>query len=671
MNPTAGTTDYKFLELVWPGKGGVTSVSQRTDGTWDLRADPPTSDRIHPLVGLYNYPPNAQPSRSIVIRGQRLQALTSLDRALGRFVRLAYLDLPRIGVDDARAGFQGDPGIAFSSWLSVVRAHMQAVEPLLRRDGVVVLHAGDNEAAYARLLGNEMFRGQHIGTVVWQRAYAPRNMPGMKDFTATHDCLIVFAKDKAAIPPVGLRRAPEGFSNPDGDPRGPWKAEHKGAKTRRENSDFNTYVPPYRWRIVDGKLPNGLWRLAPLTGVIWGVPEEIGRFPITVEASDSTGAATRHKYEIEILETGQQPKGPDLPWIFEEAKNGGKIKIVTKTLPTGVLGQNYMAGCLAEGGVPFKAEPKRPGSGRYWEFARDTLLEAYQNDAIYLGRDEPTSIPHPKQYAPPEGQLVVENQQTWWPGRTPVGSKTVAVAGYTEDATKHLKAMKELGLITTEASSAKPEHLLARLIDIFTEPDDAALEVLGSTGDLAAVALKRGRSFVCLSGASSRDDELCDGCTLPRLRAIVDGKDQRIEEQLSEIRMRPDAYIPYGGGGAFATAKIGEWIFERYRTEELTNLNWSAYPASPDLIEAVLTAEGFLPIPGQPSTGISMDGRGLARIVAPEDFLTTELASEIATQMISSNQKATIYYFRASLDFDATLLPTSIACKRIPFDLGV
>jgi hypothetical protein len=40
------------------------------------------------------------------------------------------------------------------------------VEPLLRRDGVVVLHIGETEAGFARLLADELFRGQHVGTVV-------------------------------------------------------------------------------------------------------------------------------------------------------------------------------------------------------------------------------------------------------------------------------------------------------------------------------------------------------------------------------------------------------------------------------------------------------------------------------------------------------------------------
>ena len=159
-------------------------------------------------------------------------------------------------------------------------------------------------------------------------------------------------------------------------------------------------------------------------------------------------------------------------------------------------------------GNPFRDAPKRPGSGRYWEFAIDTLLRAYQEDRVYLGRDKPTAIPHPKAYAPQEGELVVENQQTWWPGRVQVGNKTSAFAGFTEDATKHLKAMKELRLIGKEVSSAKPEHLLARLIDIFTGRDDIVLEVFGSSADLTAVAIKRQRRFVFLRLLGSRSRPL-------------------------------------------------------------------------------------------------------------------------------------------------------------------
>lgn len=668
----ANEADYRFVELVWPGKRRVRTTLQEADGSWRSEEHTPEAERLYPFIEMSRYPAHGVAPRSVVIRGQRVHALQTLGRSLGRFVRLAYLDLPRIGVDDAAAAFQGDQAVAYSSWLSVVRTHLMAIEPLMRRDGVVILHSGDTEQSYARVMANELFHEQHVGTIVWQRSYAPRNMPGMREFTATHDCLLIYAKDKAYLPAVGLRRRAEGFSNPDNDPRGPWKAEHKGAKTRRENSDFDTFVPPYRWRILDGRLPEGLWRLSPLTGVISGVPKEIGTFPLIVEVADRAGNTAKRSLAIEILEDAAAPQRPALPWIFEEIRTSGRLRIETRTLPKGAKGSEYSAACIAAGGEPYTAQPKRPGSGRYWEFARDTLLEAYQLDAVYLGRDDPTAIPHPKQYAPPEGELVVENQQTWWPARTAQGSKSAAFTGYTEDATKHLKALKELGLIKTEVSTAKPDHLIARLIDIFTDPDDTTLEVFSQAGDLAAVSLKRGRQFVSLAGASDRDAVLFEQCAFPRLKAVVDGKDSGLAEQVSEIRMRPDAYLPFAGGGNFAVAKVGAWLAERHKREDIASLNWEEYGRSDGaLLEALLTSQGFLPDSGNLSTGTALNGDAIAYALKPDEFLTTELASEITAQILETKKRATIYYFRASTDFDATALPSGVSCKRVPFDLGL
>lgn len=662
---------YEKIELVWPGKDTVARVEQMANGQWHLGAGN-DGHRVNPLLDLDHYPPTQVDATSLVIDGDRLVALRTLGRSLRRCVRLAYVDAPRIGVDEVAASFRGDALLVYSSWLSVMRAHLAAIEPLLRRDGVVALHVGETEAGFARLVADEMFRGQHIGTVVWQRAYAPRNMKGMQKFTSTHDCLLLYAKQRDALPPVGLRRAPTGYGNSDGDPRGAWKAEHKGAKARRANSDFDTFVPPYRWRIAKGTLPDGLWRLSPLTGVIWGKPRETGKFPLRIEVADGEGRTANKELVLEVLSHGTVAAAPELPWILEEIQTSGTLRIETERLPPAILEQEYSAACIAGGGEPYRASPKRPGSGRFWEFARDTLLVAYQKDAVYLGRDDPTAIPHPKSYAPPEGELVVENQQTWWPGRVRSGSKTTAFAGYTEDATKHLKAMKELGLIETEVSSAKPEHLLARLLDIFTDRGDIVLEIFGTSADMASVALKRLRRFVLLAGSSDRDLELLRNCALPRLKAVVDGKDTGLHEKVAQIRMRADAYLPYEGGGAFATARVGDWLIERRKGEDLAALNWATYDDPVALRYALLTAEGYLPANPDADFGIAfVDPASAAVVIRADQFLTMELAGEWVTRLTGQYSAVTLYYFRCSTDFDPAALPVGVTSKRVPFDLGV
>ena len=303
----------------------------------------------------------------------------------------------------------------------------------------------DDEQAFARLICDELFgRDHHVATIVWQKRYAPLNMRGMKEFTTAHDYLFAYAVDKETLPPVGLRTAPEGFANRDDDPRGPWKAEHKGAATRRESTDFDTFVPPYRWALVEGRLPNGVWRISPLSGVIFGERiEEPGDFPIMVEVSDSQGNTARKSMMLHVVAAGTPPPLVRVPWAFEEAPAVGRLRIVAEQLPEGVLGERYSAVLLADGGAPFRDEPKRPSMPRFWEYSISTLADAYAEDKVEFGA-KGNSIPKIKRYLHEVGDVAVVNQTSWWPGRD--GKKDV-FAGYTQDATRHLRSMVETGLI--------------------------------------------------------------------------------------------------------------------------------------------------------------------------------------------------------------------------------
>jgi hypothetical protein len=660
----------RHIELVWPGKTDQVIPRQETDGRWVLEASPDYR-RLFPLVELRPYPADSGSALSLVVSGDRTDALRALARGFPQGVRLAYLDVPRIEVDDQTTAFRGDPIYAYSTWLSVLRAHLLAIEPLVSRNGVVVIHTGDIEEPYARLVAEEIFaRENRVATIVWQRGYGPRNMKGMKEFTATHDCLLVYAVDKSTLPPVGLRSVPAGFSNPDDDPRGPWKAEHKGAHSRRAKSDFNTYVPPYRWRIVEGTLPRGLWRLNPLTGVIWGTATEAGEFPITIEVTDSAGNSATRKLILASKTAGEPSPFPQIPWLFEEIKTSGRLRVSTRRLPDAVMNCEYSAICLAEGGVPHTAPPKRPGSGRYWEFADDTLVRAYQRDDVHLGRDG-SAIPHPKTHREGVGDNVVVNQMTWWPGRERGGTESATFAGYTEDATKHLKKLQAAGLLSRIVTTGKPEHLLARLIDIFTDPQDVVLELFGEAADLSAVAIKRGRRFLYLSGTSDRQRELLEGCALPRLRAVVDGKDRELETHQDEIRMRADAYLPYEGGGSFITCAVGSWLFERRLREDLPRLA-TGYSRFEELRSALLTSQGFFPRADETGPdGFSMIGNGVAVVLPPDEYLDRETVADIVAKFAPSYERVTVFYFRSAEDFDQTTLVDGVICRRVPNEVTI
>lgn len=662
LDPTPNGTQIRKVELVWPHKDELVGPVQSADGTWSIR---PTSSVkvLRGLTSIVAHGEPGEPTVGLVLSGDRLESLSLLGRSLRHSATLAFVDLPRIVVDDKDAAFRSETDETYSTWMSVVRALVKSVVPLLAREGVVVVVTSDDEQAFTRLICDELLgRMNHVATVVWQKRYAPLNMRGMKEFTVAHDYVFVYATNKDALPPVGLRTAPERFVNRDDDPRGPWKAEHKGAATRRESTDFDTFVPPYRWALLDGHLPAGAWRLSPLSGVIFGERlEEAGEFPITVEVSDAEGKTVRKSLVLRVEPAGPPPSLVEVPWVFDENRGGGRLGIATDELPVGVVGEAYSAVILAAGGTTFRDEPKRPSKPRYWEYSKSTLAVAYAQDCVDFGA-KGDSIPKIKRYLRDIGEVTVINQTTWWPGR----SGKEVFAGFTQDATRHLKAMAKAGLTKRAPATAKPEHLIARLLDIFTAEGDLVIEVGGDSGDLSAVATKRGRRWVALRGNDDRSVEFTEECVVPRLVAVVSGG----ERQAAASDGVPLA-LPYDGGGRFNVASLGPWLARRDRDDDLVVLNPDLDDAA--LAEAVLTASGFLPVDtGDLVHGVEPYGSGVSVFLRPSEFLGSELLAEIVSEVRPAvDRRMTIFYFRADDDLDIAALPFFVNCRRVPYEMAL
>jgi len=665
------------IELIWPGK--VCLPSRQEDGSWQLL--PANGVRIqYPFTFVGRTADGEiQHADSLIIEGERLKVLSTLRRTVPNRVKMVYMDLPRIVIDDKSKAFQGASDLTWSTYLSVVREHLRAVRPIVRRDGFIVVHCGSAEEPYVRLILGELYgKENHVGTVVWQRHYAPRNMRGMKEFTATHDPITIFAYEKDAIYGIALERIPIGYRNPDRDPRGPWKAEHKGARTRRENCNFETNFPPYRWELVDGNLPAGIWRVSPFSGVIWGKPTSTGKYPFVVRVTDKEGTSTEATLEIIVEEEGEMDLPDSIPWLLGDSpEGGGPLEIKSVELPKAVRGNEYYTVLDANGGEPFLGK-KRPTSGRYWEFAYPKLITAALRDSIHFGKDG-TSIPHPKKYKPEVERI---NQQTWWPGRSlkkkgrnasegGVDRESDMENGYTEDATKHLKKLAEMGVINETVTTAKPDFLLEHLLMVLTQPGDTILELFGEAADLSSVAIKTGRRFIYLGGSTDLEKRLLNGCALPRLAAVIQGIDENLETVEGKIRFRKDAYIQYGGGGSFSHFSLGVPFSIIRPREEYPSLLHSGEEEN-GLIQALLSAEGFLPLaPDAPVDGESFDQKCAAVVIHPKEFLTQAIADEFCSNVPNRYKRLIIYYFRSSDDFSPDQASQRVSFKRVPMDLAM
>lgn len=347
----------------------------------------------------------------------------------------------------------------------------------------------------------------------------------------------------------------------DADPRGPWVAEHKGAGKTGKTVKFITNYPPYRWELVEGELPQGLWRVSPYSGVIWGCPTRPGAFRFVVETCDAAGDTARAEFAITVLEDGEPGQCASPSWLLHkkdwddetepanEPIDGKPLRVRDQALPRAVAGRPYSACLEAEGGNPYRGTA-RPGAGRFWEIGYRKLIDMALEDRLSFGQAG-KSIPSIKQYPPPD-EAETKNVVSWWPGVVKNGSGKSATddgVGWTEDATRHLKQLVARGLIDQGVMTAKPEALLARLLDVFTRPADLVLEPFGDAADMAAVALKTGRRFLYLSGGVRQSCSSCDRAPCPDWTQLP-------VAWITILRVyRPRAVFPTRGVAPFATSE--------------------------------------------------------------------------------------------------------------------
>ncbi len=176
-----------------------------------------------------------------LIFGDNLLALKALEQEYAGKIKCVFIDPP---YNTGSAFEHYDDGIEHSLWLSLMRDRLEIIRLLLSEEGSLWITIDDNEAHYLKILCDEVFgRSNFVGNIVWQKKYSPAN--DALWFSDNHDHLLVFAKDKKVWRPNKLPRAEKSnaaYTNPDNDPRGPWKAgDYTCAKSSDERP--NLYYP--------------------------------------------------------------------------------------------------------------------------------------------------------------------------------------------------------------------------------------------------------------------------------------------------------------------------------------------------------------------------------------------------------------------------------------------
>lgn len=119
-----------------------------------------------------------------------------------------------------------------SDWCSMIYPRLMLARNLLTRDGVIFISIDDHEVKTLRFICDEIFgENNFIAQIVWEKVHTRKN--SAINFSGSHEYILCYAKKKRnyAGEEDGFRLHllprdnTDAYTNPDNDPKGPWKAD--------------------------------------------------------------------------------------------------------------------------------------------------------------------------------------------------------------------------------------------------------------------------------------------------------------------------------------------------------------------------------------------------------------------------------------------------------------
>lgn len=256
--------DSERYQLDWAGKTDAYKVLQSQQNSSTLVPDPARS------IDWTN-------TKNIFIEGENLEVLKTLEKSYYGKIKMIYIDPPyntgsdsfiypdkysetkeeylkRLGKKDNEGYLlkerffrpnNKENGQFHSNWLSMMLPRMFIAKNLLSEDGVLFVSIDDHEAYTLKLMLDEIFGEENfLGNIIWNSTKSVTNT-ALLSVSHTHN--LVYFKNleyhRKHRYDFRLPDTPEGFENPDNDPRGPWKADPFQVGGERPNQLYEITNP--------------------------------------------------------------------------------------------------------------------------------------------------------------------------------------------------------------------------------------------------------------------------------------------------------------------------------------------------------------------------------------------------------------------------------------------
>lgn len=249
--------EEEFYRFTWAGK----SQSRR-------EAHKPSTGTLRPCK---EESVDWDTTQNLYIEGDNLEVLKLLQKSYSNKVKMIYIDPPyNTGKDfvykdnykDNLKNYQQitgqfddegnrmstnseSEGRYHSNWLNMMYPRLRLARNLLKDDGVIFMTIDDNEIENLKKISTEVFgESNFMGCIMWN---STKSVTNTALISVSHNYNLVFAKDiNYFIKNREHFRLPEsgdGFSNPDNDIRGPWKADPFQVGGWRPNQQYEITNP--------------------------------------------------------------------------------------------------------------------------------------------------------------------------------------------------------------------------------------------------------------------------------------------------------------------------------------------------------------------------------------------------------------------------------------------
>ncbi len=206
---------------------------------------------------------------NLIIKGNNLIALYSLEERYKNEVRLIYLDVPYYFITKKEYdAFKYNSNFQLSTWLVFLKNRLEIAKKLLSEDGTIWIHVGEDGMHYLKVLADSIFGPEHfVGTMPRKTREGKNDVPF--NFSQDFDFILIYTKaDRKQT--VMQRKIERSYIETDDFPGRPWRrGDIKQQKNYKErpNSYFDM-VNPKTGKVykVD---KNSVWRVTKDTFDEW------------------------------------------------------------------------------------------------------------------------------------------------------------------------------------------------------------------------------------------------------------------------------------------------------------------------------------------------------------------------------------------------------------------